>query len=121
MPKKPSKKTDATKKASPPQNETPQESSQQKRRKGPKIRLTSHKTRSKWFQARSSWPVREAPVNTLVRERRKAQKRLAAAKTAEEVGMCRSLQHRRPGYEHRVSSETPGAALAGRSRRRRVA
>lgn len=77
MPKKPSKKTDATKQASPPQNETPQESSQ-KRRKRPNIRLTSHKARSKWFQARSSWPVREAPVNKLVRERERAQKRLAA-------------------------------------------
>src|SRR5687767_5223890 len=78
--KKLSKKTDATKKASPTQHETPQESSNKTHRKGPKIRLTSHKARSKWFQARSSWPVREAPVNRLVRERARAKKRLAAAK-----------------------------------------
>lgn len=78
MPKKPSKKTDA-KKASPPQNENPQESAKKTNRKGQNIRLTSHKTRSKWFQARSSWPVREAPVNRLVSERNRAQEQLAAA------------------------------------------
>ena len=41
------------------------------RRKGKvqSIRLTSHKARSRWFQTRASWPVREAPVHRLVRER----------------------------------------------------
>ncbi|MEP6569720.1 MAG: hypothetical protein ABJC10_08105 [Acidobacteriota bacterium] len=41
------------------------------RRKGKvqTVRLTSHKARSRWFQARASWPVREAPVNRLLRER----------------------------------------------------
>ena len=28
-------------------------------------RLTSHKARSRWFQTRASWPVREAPVNKI--------------------------------------------------------
>jgi len=88
MPKKPSKKTDAATKASPPQNETPQESSKKTHRKGPKIRLTSHKARSKWFQARSSWPVREAPINRLVRERARAKKRLAPAKDVEVKWEC---------------------------------
>jgi photosystem II stability/assembly factor-like uncharacterized protein len=93
MPKKPTNKTNAkkdtsqrsgaaagSKKVSPPRNETTQESSQKKRPKGGAVRLTNHKTRSKWFQARSSWPVREAPVNRLVRERARAKKRLAAVK-----------------------------------------
>jgi photosystem II stability/assembly factor-like uncharacterized protein len=31
--------------------------------------LTTHKVRSTWFQAREAWPVREAPVQTLIRER----------------------------------------------------
>ncbi len=79
MPKKPSRKAAAPKKASPPQNETAPESSAKPPRKGPKIRLTSHKARSKWFQPRSSWPVREAPINRLVRERARAKKRLAPA------------------------------------------
>lgn len=41
------------------------------------IRLTSHKPRSRWFQTRASWPVREAPVNKLVRERLRVEKSLA--------------------------------------------
>src|SRR5258707_15498982 len=41
------------------------------------IRLTSHKARSRWFQARASWPVREAPVNRLLRERLRVAKSLA--------------------------------------------
>ena len=41
------------------------------------IRLTSHKARSRWFQTRASWPVREAPVNRLVRERLRVEKALA--------------------------------------------
>jgi photosystem II stability/assembly factor-like uncharacterized protein len=40
-------------------------------------RLTSHKARSRWFQTRASWPVREAPVNRLVRERLRVEKALA--------------------------------------------
>jgi hypothetical protein len=42
------------------------------------VRLTSHKARSRWFQARTSWPVREAAVTKLVRERARAEKALAA-------------------------------------------
>lgn len=41
------------------------------------IRLTSHKARSRWFQTRASWPVREAPVNRLVLERLRVEKSLA--------------------------------------------
>lgn len=40
-------------------------------------RLTSHKARSRWFQARASWPVREAPVNRLLFERSRVAKSLA--------------------------------------------
>lgn len=49
------------------------------RRKGKvqSIRLTSHKARSRWFQTRASWPVREAPVHRLVRERQRVEKSLA--------------------------------------------
>jgi photosystem II stability/assembly factor-like uncharacterized protein len=49
------------------------------RRKGKvqSIRLTSHKARSRWFQTRASWPVREAPVHRLVRERMRVEKSLA--------------------------------------------
>lgn len=49
------------------------------RRKGKvqSIRLTSHKARSRWFQTRASWPVREAPVHRLVRERLRVEKSLA--------------------------------------------
>ena len=35
----------------------------------PRARLSRHKKRSIWFQARAAWPLREAPVLTLVRER----------------------------------------------------
>lgn len=38
----------------------------------PEIFITTHKTRSEWFQERAAWPVREAAVRTLVRERRRA-------------------------------------------------
>ena len=31
-------------------------------RKVQSVRLTSHKARSRWFQTRAAWPVREAPV-----------------------------------------------------------
>ncbi len=48
-----------------------------KRPKGPKVRFSSHKIRSRWFQTRASWPVREAPVSRLVRERTRVEKALA--------------------------------------------
>lgn len=48
-----------------------------KKRKLPSIRLSSHKARSRWFQTRTTWPVREAPVNRLVRERTRVEKALA--------------------------------------------
>src|SRR5512138_3752673 len=48
-----------------------------KKRKGPSVRLSNHKARSVWFQTRATWPVREAPVRTLVRERTRAQRSLA--------------------------------------------
>lgn len=49
-----------------------------KKRQGPSVRLSNHKARSVWFQTRTTWPVREAPVRTLVRERSRAQKALAS-------------------------------------------
>src|SRR5437763_7862826 len=39
----------------------------------------NHKRRSVWFQARASWPLREACVGQLVRERARAQKEFAPA------------------------------------------
>src|SRR6266478_2911364 len=49
-----------------------------KQGKGGRVRLTSHKARSRWFQTRASWPIREASVNRLVRERMRVEKGLAA-------------------------------------------
>jgi photosystem II stability/assembly factor-like uncharacterized protein len=46
------------------------------------IRLSLHKKRSVWFQARASWPVREAPVDILVRERDRARAALETPATA---------------------------------------
>lgn len=43
----------------------------------PEPRLSHHKARTAWFQSRASWPVREAPVQKLVRERALAAKSLA--------------------------------------------
>lgn len=37
----------------------------------------NHKRRSVWFQQRSTWPLREAPVETLIRERKRAERTLA--------------------------------------------
>jgi len=47
-----------------------------------KPRLSGHKRRSKWFQARSAWPFREAPVQTLVLERDRVKRDLPAPKGA---------------------------------------
>ena len=46
------------------------------------IRLSLHKKRSVWFQARASWPVREAPVDILVSERGRAKAALETPATA---------------------------------------
>src|SRR5438309_11083865 len=43
----------------------------------PEARLSYHKARSAWFQSRTTWPVREAPVHKLVQERTRAGKALA--------------------------------------------
>lgn len=43
----------------------------------PSPRLSHHKARSVWFRARAAWPVREAPVHALVRERSRAAKSVA--------------------------------------------
>ncbi|MFN2453445.1 MAG: WD40/YVTN/BNR-like repeat-containing protein [Pyrinomonadaceae bacterium] len=42
-------------------------------------RLSNHKARSVWFQNRASWPVREAPTRSLVRERDMIRKTLPQA------------------------------------------
>ena len=47
-----------------------------------KPRPSGHKRRSVWFQARSSWPLREAPVHTLVLERNRVKRDLPAPKAA---------------------------------------
>lgn len=46
---------------------------------GPGERLSNHKRRAVWFRARAAWPVREAPVARLVRERARARRDLAPA------------------------------------------
>ena len=46
-----------------------------RRKLGPASR--NHKRRSVWFQSRASWPLREAPVETLVRERERVARTLA--------------------------------------------
>jgi photosystem II stability/assembly factor-like uncharacterized protein len=43
----------------------------------PSPRLSNHKSRSVWFQARAAWPLREAPVRNLVNERERAIKAVA--------------------------------------------
>ena len=43
----------------------------------PPPRLSNHKTRSRWFQARASWPLREARVQKLIDERTRVAKSLA--------------------------------------------
>jgi len=48
----------------------------------PAPRLSLHKARAGWFRARAAWPLREAPVATLVAERRRALRTLPAAKAA---------------------------------------
>lgn len=49
-------------------------------RKGaPQPRLGNHKERSKWFQARSAWPLREAPTPTMINERSAVTKSLPPA------------------------------------------
>src|SRR5918994_1714076 len=47
-----------------------------------KLHPSSHKRRSVWFQARSSWPRREAPINMLVLERKRVKRDLPAPKGA---------------------------------------
>ena len=49
-----------------------------KRRRRPRVRLSRHKQRSVWFQSRSAWPAREAPVHILVRERNRTEQRPSA-------------------------------------------
>ncbi|PYL08978.1 MAG: hypothetical protein DME33_05295 [Verrucomicrobia bacterium] len=47
-----------------------------------KLRHSGHKQRSVWFQARSAWPLREAPVQTLVLERNRVKRDLPTPKRA---------------------------------------
>ena len=42
----------------------------------------THKARARWFQARESWPVREAPVASLIKERTRAEFRMREAARA---------------------------------------
>src|SRR5580765_4165785 len=41
--------------------------------------LSNHKPRGHWFQSRSAWPKREAPVHTLVAERQRVARSLPPA------------------------------------------
>src|SRR5260370_41139998 len=46
--------------------------------KTPPTRLSNHKARSQWFQARAAWPIREASVSKVVQERTRVAKSLPA-------------------------------------------
>ena len=61
---------------------TPGPRKKELKQRGPKPRLSSHKRRSVWFQARSSWPFREAPIHILVTERNRVKRDLATSKHA---------------------------------------
>jgi photosystem II stability/assembly factor-like uncharacterized protein len=74
MPAKRSKKSDSAQKRA----QLSVKPGPKKKRNGPSVRLSIHKARTVWFQARASWPVREAPVRTLVKERTRVQKALSA-------------------------------------------
>src|SRR5512144_1473809 len=54
----------------------------QRRPGPPPPRHTLHKARAAWFRARVSWPMREAPVEKLAFERRRAARTLPVAKLA---------------------------------------
>ncbi len=55
------------------------EDNRRRKKRGGQVRLSHHKVRGRWFQARSAWPVREAPVHTLIRERNRVEKSLTPA------------------------------------------
>src|SRR5207247_6910325 len=78
-----SKTHHATKGATKSEAKPAKESSDSGRHKlrGAHVRLSHHKPRGRWFQARSAWPVREAPVHALIRERERAAKSLPPATT----------------------------------------
>src|SRR6266513_578178 len=52
------------------------------------VRLSHHKARGRWFQARSAWPVREAPVHMLIRERERAAKSVPPVVTVNSSWEC---------------------------------
>src|SRR2546426_5839339 len=83
------KKTKAAK-AKKPRPSTPTEHTAGARPKlrGANVRLSHHKARGRWFQARSAWPVREAPVHTLIRERERAAKSLPPVTTLDSSWEC---------------------------------
>lgn len=49
----------------------------------PKARLSTHKKRAVWFQARTCWPVRDAPIGKLIQARAQARISPQSALTAE--------------------------------------
>ncbi len=49
----------------------------------PAPRLSNHKKRAVWFRSRVTWPLREAPTNTLIAERNRARSDLAPEPGAE--------------------------------------
>jgi photosystem II stability/assembly factor-like uncharacterized protein len=61
---------------------TPGPGKKKLKQRGSKPRLSSHKRRSVWFQARSSWPFREAPIHILVTERNRVKRELPVLKSA---------------------------------------
>jgi photosystem II stability/assembly factor-like uncharacterized protein len=83
MPKKKGKKrakrtAKASQNAEAPQPEVNVKRGPRKKRSTPALRFTTHKVRAAWFEARASYPVREADVDRLVRERRKVRAAIPA-------------------------------------------
>ena len=87
MPKKPAADKSPSKKQSPESGSSSDRSLRAKSRRT-HVHLSHHKVRSRWFQARSAWPVREAPVHTLIRERERAAKALAPASNVASSWEC---------------------------------
>jgi len=54
----------------------------------PAQRVTLHKARAAWFGARVTWPLREAPLRALERERARASRSLPAARVAQRWTMA---------------------------------
>ena len=86
-----------------------------------KAKTSRHKRRVAWFGARVTWPLREAPLLTLERERARAGRALPGGPAWPSAGPCRSDQHRRPLHRAGVRSGRSRPRVDRRGGRRRLA